>query len=523
MEKRQTNHRISKSTVKSNIPMHLFSQGVIPPQALDLEEAILGAMLLNKDIIDELKNTIHKECFYDIRNAYIFNAIEDLYEASHPIDLLTVANRLREKSELEIAGGVTYLSKLTTKIGSTANAEFHAKILLQKYIQREIIRISAEMLTESFKDGADIFELLNKVDKDLFKIFSDNFKKEVDDMRTAVYGALTEIETARQNTSGISGIPTGFIDLDRITAGWQRSDMIVVAARPAMGKTAFTLSMARNIAVDYQKAVAIFSLEMSSVQLVKRLMSSESRLNADKLRTGKLEDHEMQQLHTRITKLIDAQIFIDDTPGISVFDFRAKCRRLKKKKNIEIVIIDYLQLMSAGPRNGNGNREQEISIISRTIKEIAKELNIPIIALSQLSRSVETRGGGGVPMLSDLRESGSIEQDADIVSFIYRPEKYGITVNDKGESNLGVAELIIAKHRNGDLGTVRMEFVGKYALFKNFEDFSPVQDEMNSTMSRNHNFDHPTSNMIVQSKINQSEFPANDDFDTFLDVDNTPF
>lgn len=522
MEKSNQRKRNTSSTVKSNIPMHLFSQGMVPPQALDIEEAVLGAMLLNKEIIDELKNTIHKDCFYDNRNSYIFNAIDDLYEASHPVDLLTVANRLREKSELEIAGGILYLSKLTSRIGSTANAEFHAKILLQKYIQREIIRISAEMLTESFKEGADIFELLNKVDKDLFKIFADNFKKDVDDMRTAVFGALSEIETARQNTSGISGIPTGFIDLDRITAGWQRSDMIVVAARPAMGKTAFTLSMARNIAVDYQKAVAIFSLEMSSVQLVKRLMSSESRLNAEKLRTGKLEDFELQQLHTRIAKLIDAQIYIDDTPGISVFDFRAKCRRLKKKKNIDIVIIDYLQLMSAGPRSGNGNREQEISIISRTIKEIAKELNIPIIALSQLSRSVETRSGGGVPMLSDLRESGSIEQDADIVSFIYRPEKYGITVNDKGESNLGVAELIIAKHRNGDLGTVRMEFVGKYALFKNSENFSPEQGDVNS-IRRNQSFDNHSNNMIVQSKINQSEYTSNDDFDTFLDLDNTPF
>ena len=515
------NHKQSfnrtKQVTYTKFPTELSQTGKIPPQAIDFEQAVLGAILLNKDVIDELKNTLHRDCFYDKKHFYIYGAIEYLYESSHPIDLLTVVNRLRETSELELAGGPLYLSSLTSRVGSTANAEFHARIISQKYVQREIIRLSSEMLSDAFEEGADIFELLNKVDKGIFKIFSENMKKGVDDMRTAIFSAINEIESARKNDSGISGVATGFKDLDRITAGWQRSDMIVIAARPAMGKTAFTLSMARNTAVDHKKGVAIFSLEMSSVQLVKRLMATESQINAEKLRTGKLEDNEMQQLHTRISKLIEAPIFIDDTPGISVFDFRAKCRRLKKEKDIELIIIDYLQLMSAGPKTGNSNREQEISIISRTIKEIAKELNVPIIALSQLSRSVETRGGGGVPMLSDLRESGSIEQDADIVSFIYRPEKYGITSTETGESNLGVAELIIAKHRNGDLGTVRMQFVGKYAQFKDFDSFTDEHSFLPlNQLQPNSDFD---GKLTVPSKMNSTNDASFNDFD----IENVPF
>jgi replicative DNA helicase len=511
-----TNNRIQKRSQTPNSFKEantLLQFGKIPPQAIDLEEAILGALLLNKDVLDEIREIIHQDCFYDKRHYYIFNAIEFLYNASFPVDLLTVANRLREMGMLDIAGGAVYLSKLTSRIGSTANVSFHARIVSQKYIQREIIKLSAEMLTDAFEEGADVFDLINKVEKSVFKIYSENMKKNVDEMQSVVLDALREIEDARANEGGISGVPTGFKELDRLTSGWQRSDMIVIAARPAMGKTAFTLSMARNVAVDFNKAVAIFSLEMSSVQLVKRLMSSEARLNAEKLRSGKLAEHEMHQLHTRITSLIKAPIFINDTPGISVFDFRAKCRRLKKEKNIELVIIDYLQLMSAGEKSKSGNREQEISIISRTIKEVAKELNIPIIALSQLSRSVETRNSSGLPQLSDLRESGSIEQDADIVSFIYRPEKYGIDANEKGESNLGVAELIFAKHRNGDLGTVRMEFVGKYALFKDFDDY-----DFGGTDSK--------SSTILQSKINNffdDPTPPTSETNDFDFDEETPF
>lgn len=340
-------------------------------------------------------------------------------------------------------------------------------------------------------------------------------------MQDVVKEAILEIEKASKNTDGISGVPTGFRDLDKLTSGWQRSDMIVIAARPAMGKTAFILSMARNTAVDYGMGVAIFSLEMSSVQLVKRLISSESRIPAEKLRKGDLAEHEFQQLHSRITKLATAPIYIDDTPGISIFDLRAKCRRLKMQYDIQMVVIDYLQLMTAGGGKGQGNREQEISSISRSIKEIAKELNIPVIALSQLSRSVETRGGDKRPILSDLRESGAIEQDADIVSFIYRPEYYELMTTETGESNKGIGEIIIAKHRNGATDSVRLRFIGEFARFENLDsfgvDFEPIAS---SAMNANQNFDDQSGvgSYTIQSKMNGPE----DNFD-FASNDDVPF
>ncbi|NRA13188.1 MAG: replicative DNA helicase, partial [Crocinitomicaceae bacterium] len=332
---------------------------------------------------------------------------------------------------------------------------------------------------------------------------------------------------------GISGVPTGFYALDKITAGFQRSDMIVIAARPAMGKTAFVLSLARNTAVDFGQGVAIFSLEMSAVQLVKRLIASETRIPAEKLRKGDLKEHEFQQLHTRISKLATAPLYIDDTPGISIFDLRAKCRRLKMQYDIQLVIIDYLQLMTAGGSKGQGNREQEISSISRSIKEIAKELNVPIIALSQLSRSVEQRGGDKKPILSDLRESGAIEQDADIVSFIYRPEYYGFLQDEDGNSNVGIGEIIIAKHRNGGLGSVRLRFIKEYARFDNIEsDFGNIPDGAQATLpSGNSNSDNLSGNdsfdeegpksYTMKSKMNSLD-EDNIDFDPSDDGD-TPF
>jgi replicative DNA helicase len=325
----------------------------------------------------------------------------------------------------------------------------------------------------------------------------------VNEMPSVVREAIEEIEKASQNSDGISGVPTGFYSLDKLTAGWQRSDMIVIAARPAMGKTAFVLSMARNTAVDHNMGVAIFSLEMSSVQLVKRLIASEARLSAEKLRKGDLADHEFQQLHSRIKKLSTAPIFIDDTPGISVFDLRAKCRRLKLQYDIDMVIIDYLQLMTAGGSKGQGNREQEISTISRSIKEIAKELNVPIIALSQLSRSVEQRGGDKRPVLSDLRESGAIEQDADIVSFIYRPEYYGFLQDEQGNSNAGVGEIIIAKHRNGALNNIRLRFIKEYARFDNIEaPMSEGDQSFGGSLNANNDFDSQGGTYTIPSKMN---------------------
>jgi replicative DNA helicase len=320
-----------------------------------------------------------------------------------------------KNGELEAAGGAAYISSLTNRVASSAHIQFHARIIAEKFIKRELIRVSSEIIRDSFDETKDVFELLNAAEQDLFSIAENNMSKQVASMSNVVREAIKEIEKAAQNSDGISGVPTGFFDLDKVTSGWQRSDMIVLAARPGMGKTAFVLSMARNTAVDYNMGVAVFSLEMSAVQLVKRLIASEARIDAQKLRKGDLKDHEFQQMHSRITKLSNAPLFIDDTPGLSIFDFRAKCRRLKQQHNIELIIIDYLQLMSAKDGKGGGNREQEISTISRSIKEIAKELNVPIIALSQLSRSVEQRGGDKRPQLSDLRESGAIEQDADIV------------------------------------------------------------------------------------------------------------
>jgi replicative DNA helicase len=471
MENQAENKKRTSNRTKTISQLLGPEMGKIPPQAVDLEQAVLGAMMLEKNAINDTIDILDTPSFYDPKHQAIYRAIRELFGTSQPIDLLTVVNQLRNNGELEIAGGAVYVAQLTNRVASAAHAEFHARIISQKFIQRELIRMCAEVLKDAYDDTTDVFELLGKAEKDLFAIAENNMKKNVDVMQNVVREAIEEIEKASKNQDGISGVPTGFRALDKLTSGWQRSDMIVIAARPAMGKTAFVLSMARNTAVDYGMGVAIFSLEMSSVQLVKRLIASEARISAEKLRKGDLAEHEFQQLHSRITKLSTAPIYIDDTPGISIFDLRAKCRRLKMQYDIQMVIIDYLQLMTAGGGKGSGNREQEISSISRSIKEIAKELNVPVIALSQLSRSVETRGGDKKPILSDLRESGAIEQDADIVSFIYRPEYYNIMESEDGQSNEGVGEIIIAKHRNGATDSVRLRFIGQYARFDNMDSF----------------------------------------------------
>ena len=497
--------------------------GKIPPQAVDLEQAVLGAMMLEKNAVTDTIDILMPSSFYDPKHQFIYNAIRELFGSSVPIDLLTVINKLKQNGELEASGGAVYISQLTSRIASTAHVEFHARIISEKHIKRELIRMSSEVIRDAYDDTNDVFDVLNKAESELFKIGENNMGKDVSTMQNVVKQAIEEIEKASQNKDGISGVATGFFDLDKITSGWQKSDMIVIAARPAMGKTAFVLSMARNSAVDHGKGVAIFSLEMSAVQLVKRLIASETRLSAEKLRKGDLREHEFQQLHSRITKLATAPIYIDDSPGISVFDLRAKCRRLKMQYNIDMVIIDYLQLMTAGGAKGSGNREQEISTISRSIKEIAKELNIPIIALSQLSRSVEQRGGDKRPVLSDLRESGAIEQDADIVSFIYRPEYYGLMEDEEGNSNQGVSEIIIAKHRNGALDRIRLRFIGEYARFDNLESFT---DDANipahTSLSANAEFDEPNpASYTIASKMNSFEDAAVD-FEKSID-DETPF
>lgn len=447
-----------------------LQQGKLPPQALELEEAVLGAMLIDKKGVDEVIDLLQSEAFYKTAHQHIFESIFNLFQNSQPIDLLTVSADLRKNGKLESIGGDFYLVQLTQKVASSAHIEFHARIILQKYIQRSLIRISNEIIESSYKESIDVFDLLDEAESKLYDVALGNIKRSSDTAQNLVLLAKKKIEEIATK-DGLSGVATGFERLDLLTSGWQPSDLIIIAARPGMGKTALTLSMARNIAVTKQIPVAFFSLEMSSVQLITRLISAETGLSSEKLRTGKLASHEWKQLNVKVGDLEKAPLYIDDTPALSIFDLRAKARRLASQHGIKLIIVDYLQLMTAASSSKAGNREQEISTISRNLKSLAKELDIPVIALSQLSRAVETRGGTKRPQLSDLRESGAIEQDADIVSFIYRPEYYGIDEWDDEEhtSSTGQAELIVAKHRNGGLDNIRMKFIGHLGKFEDLQ------------------------------------------------------
>ncbi len=449
-------------------PQQIGEVGKLPPQAVELEEAVLGAMMLEKNAVNDVIDVLSEESFYKDAHKKIYVAIQELFQNSEPIDILTVTERLKKHGTLDYVGGSYYIANLTNKVASAANVEYHARIIAQKYIQRELIRISSETIKMAYQDTTDVFDLLDKAETDLFKVAEGNIRKNYDKMSTLVHQAVKKIEELSNQEEGLSGVPSGFPALDRVTSGFQASDMVILAARPGMGKTAFVLSLARNCAVQHNLPIAVFSLEMSSLQLVNRLITSETELAAEKIKRGNLQPHEWEQLHARLNRLTDAPIFIDDTPALSIFELRAKARRLKAQHDIKMIIIDYLQLMTAGSDN-RGNREQEISTISRSIKSIAKELDIPVIALSQLSRAVETRGGDKRPMLSDLRESGAIEQDADMVCFIYRPEYYGLNEDENGNSTLGRAELIIAKHRNGALENVPLKFIAHLAKFDNLE------------------------------------------------------
>ncbi|MDX2195801.1 MAG: replicative DNA helicase [Cytophagales bacterium] len=449
--------------------------GRIPPQALDLEEAVLGALLIdNKEALNKVSDFLKADAFYDDRHKKIYNAILRLSARSEPVDLRTVVNELRFAGDLEIVGGAYFVSQLTFKIQSSANIEYHARILVQYAIKRHIISISADLQRNAFDDTEDVFEMLDHAQEQIFGISEQIQKRNYDNVTNLTQMALKEIEEKRKHKDGLTGVPSGFTDLDRLTSGWQQSDLVIVAARPAMGKTAFILSMVRNAAVDHERPCAIFSLEMSSVQLMLRLISAEAEIESDKIKKGKLEDHEWVQLTRKVSKLSSSKIFIDDTPALSVLELRGKCRRLKAQHNIQMVVIDYLQLMRGNEGDkSQGNREQEIGYISRSLKGLAKELEIPVIALSQLSRAVETRntGAGSVkkPQLSDLRESGSIEQDADMVIFLYRPEYYGLTEDESGQSTKGLGEIIVAKHRNGPVDTVKLKYISHFTKFTNFD------------------------------------------------------
>jgi replicative DNA helicase len=514
------------STRKRTRPVALspnLEHGKLPPQAVDLEEAVLGALMLEKEAVNTVIDILQPKSFYKETHQRIFAVIQDLFQKSEPVDILTVTNLLKQNGELDIVGGAYFITQLTNRVASAANIEFHARIIAQKYIQRELIRISSEIITDAYDETTDVFNLLDKAESSLFSVAEGNIRKNYESMSDLIRESIAQIELAKNQESGVIGVASGFTALDRVTSGWQPSDLVIIAARPAMGKTSYVLSLARNAAVDFNIPVAFFSLEMSSVQLVTRLVSAESEISSEKLRSGNLRNDEIQQIHTKIQKLAEAPIFIDDTAGLSVFELRAKARRLKSQHDIKLLIIDYLQLMSGGGDNKNGNREQEISMISRSLKSIAKELNIPVLALSQLSRAVETRGGDKRPQLSDLRESGSIEQDADMVQFIHRPEYYGLTEDEEGNPTNGVANIIIAKHRNGSVCDVKLKFINQLAKFQDFErgmdDFGDFDNSNFASMPIGEDFDNEGT-VTMSSKMNDIE---DDNFDYGGDDDDAPF
>jgi replicative DNA helicase len=473
MQTSSSNYLSKNSGIKSKSLPHPFDLGKIPPQALDLEEAVLGALLLERDALTSVIDVLRPEIFYKEAHQKIFKAISTLFADTEPIDILTVTNKLKVLGQLEEVGGPYYITQLTNRVGSTANIEYHTKILAEKYILRELIHISSGTIKEAFEDATDVFNLLDRAEQGLFDISENNFRRESTDMKSLVGEAIREIEIAKNSEGKLRGVPSGFTELDRLTAGWQKSDLIVVAARPGMGKTAFALSMSRNAAIN-NYPVAVFSLEMSAVQLATRLIASETEITGEKLKKGDLREDEWKQLNTKVKSLEDAPIYIDDTPALSIFELRAKCRRLKEQHQIELIVVDYIQLMRAG--DNMGNREQEISTISRSLKALAKELNIPVVVLSQLNRSVEIRGGLKKPQLSDLRESGAIEQDADMVIFIYRPEYYDMLEGENGENLRGKGEIIIAKHRNGSLNSVYLKFIGQFIKFTDLTSFDLGED-----------------------------------------------
>ena len=474
--------KIKGGLTTTSVNQELLQMGKVMPHSLELEEAVLGAILIDKNALPSVLDILRKEVFYKPAHQTIFEVIIDLFQKSQGIDILTVHEALKKAKALEEIGGAGYLVELSNKVGSSANVEFHARILVQKYIQRELIRVSSTIIKDSYEDTKDVFELLDEAEKALFDITDQNLNTAYERLAGLAAKVQKEIETLSMKEEGVTGITTGFEKLDSITLGWQQSDLIILAARPGMGKTAFALSLARNAALAGH-GVAIFSLEMSKMQLTQRLLAMESEINSRKIRNGTLDEYEWKKLHQAVERMAELDIYIDDTPGINIFELRAKSRRMKQNHNIELIIIDYLQLMTSAPNHQRGNREQEISSISRALKSLAKELNVPVIALSQLSRAVETRGGNKRPQLSDLRESGAIEQDADIVSFVFRQDYYDLPDDFEGPKDM--AEIIISKHRNGALGTVELKFIPEYTKFVEPDDtgFLSYSGEMNDPMS----------------------------------------
>ncbi|MBR5856591.1 MAG: replicative DNA helicase [Bacteroidales bacterium] len=478
-----------------------LESGRKPPQAVDIEEAVLGSLLLEPNSVADVLDVLVPECFYKEANRKIFKAISALAMRHDAVDIYTVAEELKKSDDLELVGGPYYLSQLSMKIGAAAHLDYHTKILVQKYIQRELISISYEVQKDAFDDAMSVDDLLDGTQQKIFTLADRNMKRETQSVQDVINEAIDDLQSVQMREDGLSGVPSGYTGIDRVTLGWQASDLVIIAARPSMGKTAFVLTMARNMAVEHKVPVAFFSLEMASKQLVKRLMISETGLSADKIKGGKkLEQYEWVQLNERLNELSKAPLYIDDTPSLSIYEFRSKARRLVSSAGVKMIIIDYLQLM-AGPPELKGMREQEVSAISRSLKAIAKELDVPILALSQLSRAVETRGGAKRPQLSDLRESGAIEQDADIVMFIHRPDYYGMA---EDPSQVGLTDIIIAKHRNGAVCDVKMKFRNSEVRFVDVTDVA-----LNAGMPEEATF---TESRMNGGGIGANDFGNNDDF-----------
>ena len=465
-----------------------LEMGNKPPQALDFEEAVLGALLIEPSCVDEAMEELTPSCFYDPKHKMIFEAMVSLVNEHVALDLLSVSQKLHERGQLEEIGGAVRLASLSQKIGAAAHVEYYIKILKQKTIQRDLITASFDILKNSYDDSVDVDDLIDMSQSKIFAAIQNNVKKDVQEIGSVIKSAMEDVERM-QSQSGLSGVPSGYPSIDKVTMGWQPSDLIILAARPSVGKTAFALNIARNAAVDHNMPVAIFSLEMPAIQLAKRLMTSESGLPADKIKGGtKLDAHEWEQLEYRLKALSKAPLYVDDTPGLPIMEFRTKVKRLVKSKGVRLVIVDYLQLMQ-GPAELRGMREQEVAAISRTLKMTAKELNVPIIALSQLSRdAVKRAGSNGKPMLSDLRESGSIEQDADMVIFVHRPDYLGLSETENGKET---TQIIIAKHRNGETCDIDMLFKSEQVRFVELDQTLVAQAESMEYPSAM-NMDFPT-------------------------------
>ena len=496
MPQNSNNSRTGRSTRKPTAPIDP-TYAHLQPQATDVEKVVLGALMIDKDAFSVVAETLRTETFYEPIHQKIFTAIQTLNMNESPVDIMTVTNELQKEGTLEEVGGASYVVDLASRVASSAHIEYHAKILQQKYLARQLISFASMVETKAFDVTVDVDELMQETEGKLFELSQKNMSQAYTQIDPVIRQAVEIIQKASATSDGLTGVPSGFTKLDDLTSGWQKSDLVIIAGRPAMGKTSFALSIAKNIAVEYKTPIAFFSLEMNNVQLVNRLISNVCEIEGKKIMNGQLARDEWERLDKNLAKLTGAPVYIDDTPGMSIFELRTKARRLVREKGVQVIMIDYLQLMNA---NGMrfGNRQEEVSTISRSLKGLAKELDIPILALSQLNRTVENREGleGKRPQLSDLRESGAIEQDADMVLFVHRPEYYHIYEDDKGNDLRGKAQIIIAKHRKGATGDVLLAFQGQYTRFANPEDamLAPLPSNLGG-------------GEIISSRLNQDDDP----------------